>query len=473
MRDHFAIRADEPADHGPRSTGAAGRIVRGIGANFAGNGVTALIQIVSVPVFLSAWGVRAYGEWLVLSALPTYVALSDLSFSSVAGNSMVMLRAQGKRDEAVALGRQVWSIVTVMTAAAVAAAISIAFVFGGVFGSKAAIPVSEARVVLAALFIQVAIGNQYGVLDAWYRAGGHYPLGQGIHQVGRLIEFAALAGTAILGGRPGEAAVAFLIGSAVGFAISWLVLRVAVPWSSFRPERPRFAVFRSLLSPGLAFMAFPIGNALSIQGFTIVVGAVLGAPAVVVFSTTRTVTRVALQVMDSIKNAIWPELSRAVAAGRLIEARAILQRATQAALLLSMSFLVVAAVFGVQIIRWWTRDRVDPPSELLYLLLVVIVCEALWNTVSAVILATNQHQLIATVYLASTGAALMFAAGLTSQVGLLGAPLALLVIDVMMVLCVVPPALGIVQSSLRSFVWSLGDIRGAVRTGIAVLKAGT
>jgi hypothetical protein len=122
MTDPFAIRADEPADHGPRSTGTIGRILRGIGANFAGNGVTALIQIVSVPVFLSAWGVRAYGEWMVLSALPTYVALSDLSFSSVAGNSMVMLRAQGKHDEAVALGRQVWSIVTVMTTAAVAAA---------------------------------------------------------------------------------------------------------------------------------------------------------------------------------------------------------------------------------------------------------------------------------------------------------------------------------------------------------------
>jgi O-antigen/teichoic acid export membrane protein len=177
--------------------------------------------------------------------------------------------------------------------------------------------------------------------------------------------------------------------------------------------------------------------------------------------------------MESIKNAIWPELSRAVAAGRLIEARAILQRATQAALLLSMSFLVVAAVFGVQIIRWWTRDRVDPPSELLYLLLIVIVCEALWNTLSAVILATNQHQRIATAYLGGTGVALIFAADLTSQVGLLGAPLALLAIDVVMVLYVVPIALGIVQSSLRSFVWSLGDIRGAVRTGIAVLKAGT
>ena len=72
-------------------------------------------------------------------------------------------------------------------------------------------------------------------------------------------------------------------------------------------------------------MAFPIGNALSLQGFTIVIGATLGAAAVVVFSTTRTITRVALQAMGSINLSIWPELSRSVGGGRFDEARAILR----------------------------------------------------------------------------------------------------------------------------------------------------
>ena len=71
------------------------RIRRGFAANIAGNGVTVLGQLLTVPVLLSAWGTATYGEWLVLAAIPTYVALSDLSFSRVAGNSMVMLEAQG------------------------------------------------------------------------------------------------------------------------------------------------------------------------------------------------------------------------------------------------------------------------------------------------------------------------------------------------------------------------------------------
>src|SRR5664279_2149886 len=116
-------------------------------------GVSLVIQLVTVPVVLAAWGVPTYGEWLVLSAVPTYVALSDLSFSSVAGNSLVMLVAQGRRADAITLGRRLWSIVSVMTGIAILAAVVIARVFGGAFGNGAAIPTSEAQVVLVALFL--------------------------------------------------------------------------------------------------------------------------------------------------------------------------------------------------------------------------------------------------------------------------------------------------------------------------------
>jgi O-antigen/teichoic acid export membrane protein len=360
------------------ASAAAERIARGLAANIGGIGVTLVIQIVSVPVFLGAWGVPTYGEWLVLSAVPTYMALSDLSFSAVAGNSMVMLEAAGKHADAVALGCRLWSIVTVTTGIVVLAAVAIALVFGRAFGSGAGIPASEAQIVLVALFLQVAVGNQYGVLDAWYRAGGRYPLSAILRQLGRLFEFGALMGAVLLGAGPGMAAIAFLAGSVVGFVVSWVVLRRAVPWATFRPERPHLQTFRELLAPGLAFMAFPIGNGLSLQGFTIVIGATLGAPAVVVFSTTRTITRLALQAMGSINNAIWPELSRSMGSGRLDEARAILRRSVQLALAGALSLVLGLALFGVAIIRRWTHGLVDPPVQLLFILLLVIVANSMW-----------------------------------------------------------------------------------------------
>ncbi|MBF6606032.1 MAG: lipopolysaccharide biosynthesis protein [Chloroflexi bacterium] len=463
MTDVAPVPHVDPAAHGPRTSGAAGRIARGLAANLAGNAVTLLIQLVSVPIFLAAWGVTTYGEWLVLGAVPTYVALSDLSFSSVAGNSMVMLEAQSRRDEATALGRRLWSIVTLMTGTAVLAAIAIAYVFGGVFGTGAAIPAPEARVVLAALFLQVAVGNQYGVLDAWYRAGGRYPLGATMRQLGRLLEFGALIGAVFAGGGPGTAAIAFLIGSLVGFGVSWIVLHRAVPWSTFRPERPHRQTFRELFVPGLAYMAFPIGNALSLQGFTIVIGGVLGAAALVVFSTTRTATRAALQVMGSFGFSIWPELSRSVGGGDIGEARTIVRRAAQASLAVSMLLVAVLGMLGPTLIRSWTHGMVDPPVVLLYLLLLVMVVNSLWSTLSVVLASSNQHIRLAIVYVCGALAALAASIPLTSAFGLAGAALALLMIEIAMLAYTVPASLRLIGEPPVSFLRFVLDVPETVR----------
>ena len=464
MTGRAAVVGTEPGARGPRASGAAGRIGRGLASNFAGNGVTALIQLVSVPVFLAAWGVPTYGEWLVLSAVPTYVALSDLSFSSVAGNSMVMLEAEGKRENAVALGRRLWSIVTVMTGAAVLAAIAIAAVFGEALGRGSAISASEAQVVLAALFLQVAVGNQYGVLDTWYRVAGRYPLGATMRQVGRLLEFGALTGAVLLGARPAVAAIAFLVGSTAGFGLSWLILRRAVPWSTFQPERPHAETFRELFAPGLAYMALPIGNALSLGGFAIVIGSTMGAAAVVVFSATRTVTRVVLQAMGSITNSIWPELSRSVGGGHLDEARTILRRAVQAVVALSLSLGVALAMLGPSIIRWWTHGLVDPPPGLLWVLLFVMIGNTFWSALSVVLAATNRHKRMAVVYLLGTTLAMFAAIPLSSTFGLVGAAMALLAIDAVMVVYVLPASLRVVQDVPADFLRALLEVPGAIRS---------
>jgi O-antigen/teichoic acid export membrane protein len=444
-----------------------------LAANIGGMGVSLMIQLVSVPVLLGAWGVPAYGEWLVLSAIPTYVALSDLSFSSVAGNSMVMLVAQGRRTDAVTLGRRLWSIVTVMTGMAILAAVVIALVFGGVFGRGAAIPASEARIVLVALFLQVAVVNQYGVLDAWYRAAGRYPLSATVRQLGRLLESGAIIGAVLLGAGPGTGAVTFLAGSVLGFMVSLVVLRRTVPWASFRPQRPNPQTFRELLAPGVAFMAFPTGYALSLQGLTIVVGGTLGVAAVVVFSTTRTITRVALQAIESINKAIWPELSRSVGSGHFDEARAILRRSVQVALVGSLSLVLGLALFGVAIIRWWTHGLVDPPVLLLLILLLVIVANSTWVTLSAVLAATNQHRRMAVVYLSGTTAAVLGAVPLSSTFGLAGAAIALLAIDIAMVAYVFPAALRVIQDAPGGFLRALLDVRGAVRSAVSSVRPAT
>src|SRR5579863_810410 len=66
------------------------RLVAGFSATAVGPVITALVQLISVPAFLRAWGPHLYGEWLVMSAVPAYLSFTDIGFGSVAGNDMAM-----------------------------------------------------------------------------------------------------------------------------------------------------------------------------------------------------------------------------------------------------------------------------------------------------------------------------------------------------------------------------------------------
>lgn len=445
-----------------RAGGAAGRIGRGLAVNVAGNAITALIQLVSVPLLLAAWGVATYGEWLILSAVPTYLALSDLGFATAAGNSMTMLAAHGKRSEAVTLGRQIWSFTTVTSGVAVLAAILIGWALAATISPDAAMSLPEVRIVLAALFLQVLVSIQYGMLDAWYRAGGRYPLGVTFRQLGRLTEFGGLVAAVLLGGGPAEAALAFLAASAMGLVLSSVALLRVVQWSSFRPQWPSGQTVRLMLSPGLAFMTFPLGNAISVQGFMIVVGATLGSTALVAWSTMRTLTRMALQLMMSINLAVWPELSRSIGSGNHELARTILRRAVQLSIVASLSMSVVLVLVGPAFIDWWTKGLVAPQFGLLGLLLLVMVANSLWFTIAIALVATNRHSRMAIVYLAGTTIALVLAIPQTATFGLVGAAFALLVIDAGMAVYVIPASLAVVHDSPAPFLRGLLDIDGAI-----------
>src|SRR5262249_20843907 len=91
--------------------------IAGFGANAFGRVATTLIQLCSVPVYLSHWGAGLYGEWLLLYSVPSYFLLSDMGFGTVAGNEMTMLVAGGNREEAKAVFQMMRVLITSISSA--------------------------------------------------------------------------------------------------------------------------------------------------------------------------------------------------------------------------------------------------------------------------------------------------------------------------------------------------------------------
>ena len=73
------------------------RLVLGFISNWISKLATTIVQLVQVPVFLHFWSVPLYGEWMIVTAIPSYLGVSNFGFGNVAGNEMTMMTAREDR----------------------------------------------------------------------------------------------------------------------------------------------------------------------------------------------------------------------------------------------------------------------------------------------------------------------------------------------------------------------------------------
>ena len=76
-----------------------GRVRMAFGANSFGFEVRILIQMLQVSLFLRMWSPAKYGEWVILSILPAYLALSDLGTSNAGANILCKEIPQSNRPQ--------------------------------------------------------------------------------------------------------------------------------------------------------------------------------------------------------------------------------------------------------------------------------------------------------------------------------------------------------------------------------------
>jgi len=437
----------------PRIAGTVrGRLIRGFGATALGPVVTAIVQIVSVPVFLHFWGVKLYGEWLIISAIPIYLALSDLGFGNVAANDMTMLVAAGDRESALETFQSTWALI-LMTSALVEISILSAIWFLPLtrWLNLSSIGAPEVRLILILFSAYVLFVLQTDLITTGFRCEGNFAYGMLINNVMRLAEFTMTMILVAHGAKPLRVVAVLLAARITGtFLMSWLMLRKS-PWLSYGFRFARFASIRRLVSPAIAFMAFPAGSALSVQGMMVVVGIVLGPIAVATFSTMRTLTRFGFQIIEAIKNSVWPELSAAFGAQNWDLARRLHRTACQAALWLSLAAVAFLFVAGDHIFVFWTHGRVIMDVGAFRWLLLGIVANSFWYTSSVVTIASNTHERVAALYLAGTAGALILARYLMPHFGISGAAMSLLVIDIVLGWYVVRMSLARLEDRVTDF----------------------
>lgn len=334
------------------------RILHGLYATGFGQIVTLLVQLAGVPLFLYFWGVEKYGEWLILSAIPAYLAMSDFGFASVAGNDMTVSVAQGRKDATVQTFQSTFVVILVAGAISGLAATAIVLVQMEVGIMPLALTgAREFAMVTAVFWGQVVIGLLAGLLGAGYRCDGNFAAGTFWANVIRLGEFLVTVACLLAGGGFVAVALSVLVMRFLGSGALAAGLRLRSPWLSIGIRRASRREIRRLIRPALAFMAFPVGNALSIQGFVLVVGWIAGGSGVALFSTYRTMSRFPFQMMGMVNASVWPELSRSFGAGDVKQARTLHRIAVSSSVWLVLVSEIAVLVLLEPILRIWTEDK--------------------------------------------------------------------------------------------------------------------
>jgi O-antigen/teichoic acid export membrane protein len=428
------------------------RLLRGFSANVFGQIVVVGIQVAAVPVLLHSWGPLLYGEWLILSAIPAYFAMADLGFSQSAGNEMAARVARGQYRDAVEVFQSVGLLVLI-------AGGTVFVVLSGLLLSLpdtlwsgfVAIGAAEARIVFWLLAAEVLFKLIEGPNHAGFRANGEYALHTLFYYITLLLQYACALTLAMKGCGPVVAAAGFLAVRVVSTTLVTALLTKRHSWLRWGLTNGSVSRLKGLLSPALANVSVPLAQALNVQGFVLIVGAVLGPMAVVTFSTLRTLSRFVLQLVMAVNHSAEPELASAYGSDNSNLLRRLFRGALRVGFWLALSGSVLLLWMGPYLLEIWTRGQVQFDAKLFYWLVASAFASVLWYGALTLLKAANRHLRASVLYVCAAGCAGGLAAALLAYTRDLSfAGLSLLFMDGVMAVFVLKEAARLFGSNAMS-----------------------
>jgi len=432
------------------------RLALGFLSSWVSKLASTIIQLIQVPVFLHFWSVPLYGDWMIVTSIPAYLSFSNIGFGSVAGNEMTMLEAAGDREGSLRVFQSCWWLIAIVCAATIVVfSAALIYLPASRLLKLSYINESDAKWIIFYLGVSVLLGQLEQLLQAVYRCVGRYAYGSFLKSSISLVSFGLMIVPVVMHGGARVTALVFAVANVAGTIVMCVMVIRDIPWVKFGWEYASFAEIRRLAGPAIAFMGFPIGNALNLQGTLLAVGYALGPTDVVIFGTARTVSRVALQMVQMVSSTFWPEMSVAFGQKNKELLRTLHRRACQMSLLIAALVVAGMMTLGPWFLTHWTGGHVPPSRPLLSILLLVVVLYSLWSTSSTLVAAINQHQRLAAFYIAGTGIAVVFTFLLAKRYGLYGAAWSLMITELVMNFYVVPASLRIADDTFPAFLASL------------------
>lgn len=362
------------------------RITAAFGAGAFGQVSNTLIQLFSLPIFLHYWDVHTYGIWLMYSAIPGYLSMADVGMVQAAGNRMTMEVGVGNHEEANRIFQS--AFVFMVMACLGIGLLSYALIFS--VPTTPPLTLTD-KLTLSTLVTSVLVALFGGLSEAIFKATNRYAMGTMLGNMVRLAEWCGW----IIG--------LIVFRSYLGVALAGLMVRVTgtatlAYLARKNPEGIRWGTqnackmeIKKSIKPALSFMIFPLSNAFSFQGVTLLAGYLFGPTQVVIFNTYRTLARSAVQVTGVFSNALWAEFATLFGQRQLEKVRRLYKKGATIGSIGATTFSLILILAAPWILNIWTHGRVPLEWATLAVLLVYAAIGGSWHVPRVLLMSTNQH----------------------------------------------------------------------------------
>jgi O-antigen/teichoic acid export membrane protein len=372
------------------------RLFQGMGAYLIGQVLGVAQRLLLVPLFLSAWGVQVYGDWLQLTSIASYFALLDIGGQVYIINRLTQTFAARDMEEFkrhLHTGVAIFVSLPLLVVFLLVALVSI--VPPSSVLRLAAIDSHSAAFVIVFTSLQVTLTLPHGLILGVYRSVGLFPRSLMLSNLGLALQLALMGGALWVGASPVWLAILQIVPYLVVTAIVARSINQQFPeFFLLRMNSVHAATAKSFLRPSLGFFLIGFSSSLSIQGTILVVGSLFGPAALVVFATQRTVANIVRQALSTTTNASWPEFTRLDALGQRTEMVELFRWVLRTTLIASWSAFVTLHFFGAWIYQHWLGKTLTYDVRLMDLLLCYILQFTFWMSCGQVLMAVNWHGLM-------------------------------------------------------------------------------
>lgn len=431
-------------------------ILKNTGAGIISKFSNTAIRLLQVPLLIYFLGVTDFGRWTVLYTIPSWLAFTNLGFGSAGANQMSMFIAEGGLKDARKVFSTTIAIITFIVVAGSLLVLLIApFISWELFLKTDVTRHNEIylSVIWMSITVFISFYNEafLGIFRAAHKA--HYGV-----LLSSMLPWFNLLGMFIIfqfTTRFDYIALSLLFTNVIFLVIYAIAGSKTMPELSFSFKLIQPNSLKYLFRKGFAFQAFPVGNALVIQGNIIIVQFILGPVAVATYSTAKTLVNTVRQVLDIIAQASWPELSHLFGAKDMNRAAFLHRKIVSFSILFSILGVLFLTIFGQPIYSLWIGKSIQLPFHLLLLFLLPLPFTALWFTSSIVHMASNNHEKLALWYLIAAIISLFASLILTYIWGINGAAVSAIILDVILIPFVIRKSIELTEDTRKEFIESI------------------